>query len=351
MVKRIVIIGGGFAGSYIARYFDKNKNYHVTLIDNKNYFEFTPSIVKVLTNPNHIKNIQVRHEDYLKNSEIIIGNVVDINPEKNKIEVKYESKQKNIFYDHLVISSGSTYNLPFKENNLILPVRADHLTKYHNTLEKSNEILIVGGGLVGVEIAGEISQNYNNKNITIIHSKEKLMERQNQKCSLYAKKILELRGVKIIFNEKVIKNKNGVYFTDKGTDIKSDLCFVCTGIVPNFDFMKNNLKYSLNENNYVIVNEFLQVKNYINIFAAGDISDVKEEKTAQNAIKQGNIVCINIKNSGMKRPLVKYESTKRIMVISLGKYCGILTYKEMALRGLLPAFMKWAIEKREMMKF
>ncbi len=56
--RNVVVVGGGFAGAKIAKSLESS--YHVTLVDSKNYFEFTPSVLRVMVEPNHVNNIQVR---------------------------------------------------------------------------------------------------------------------------------------------------------------------------------------------------------------------------------------------------------------------------------------------------
>ena len=67
-MKKLVIIGGGFAGSLIAKncenYFD------TTLIDSKDFFEFTPGILRTIVQPSHAKKIQVLHKEYLKKTKV-----------------------------------------------------------------------------------------------------------------------------------------------------------------------------------------------------------------------------------------------------------------------------------------
>ena len=201
-----------------------------------------------------------------------------------------------------------------------------------------------------MEIALEIVTHYKNKDITIIQAKNTLLERQNKKARDYAYNFLVKRGCKIIFNESVIKNNKNFYLTDKNRKIKADLVIFCTGIKTNFEFLTNNFSKSLDENNQLKVNEHLQVEGTDNIFAAGDISNIKEEKLAQNAENHALIVIRNICNIEKKANLIKYVPKPRIMVISLGKYNSILTYKNKAITGLFPRILKNLIEIREMMK-
>src|SRR3989338_1453004 len=134
-------------------------------------------------------------------------------------------------------------------------------------------------------------------------------------------------------------------------EIKADLVFLCTGIKLNSRCMSKILSYCLNERRLIIVNEYLQVKGFSNVFAAGDITDVKEEKTAQNAEKQAGVAVKNIINIEKGKALEKYKSKPRIMVISLGKWNGISVYKNFVLTGLIPGILKSLIEWREMIKY
>ena len=105
----------------------------------------------------------------------------------------------------------------------------------------------------------------------------------------------------------------------------------------------------VDEKGFVKVNGFLQLAGYDKIFVAGDVNNVKEEKTAQNAEEQAKIVVDNLRRLERGKPLIMYKSKPRIMVISLGKL-GVLTYKNFMMAGLFPGWLKGKIERREMKK-
>ncbi|MBI2671413.1 FAD-dependent oxidoreductase, partial [Candidatus Woesearchaeota archaeon] len=292
--------------------------------------------------PSHIKKIQILHTHYLKRAKVIVG-CVDVIAKSHII-----IGDKKIFFDYLVICSGSSYNVPFKEKNIITVTRAEHLRDCYNNLCKAKDVLIIGGGLVGVELAAEICTHYNDKEITIIHSKEKLIERNHEKAIRYAERFLKRKGVKIVYAERAMQKKKDFFLTDKGNSFKADMTFLCTGITPNYDFMKMNLSYCLNEKNQIKVNNHLQLIGEKNIFAAGDITDKLEEKTAQNAERQAKIVVKNIIALENKDNLFLYNSKKTPLVISLGKHKGILDLGSFVLTGFIPGILKSFIEKIEM---
>ncbi len=342
-MKKLLVIGGGFAGTLIAKKLEKKFN--TTLIDAKEYFEYTPGILRTIVEPKHLKKIQVLHKNYLKKAKILIAGVKEINK-------KYViANNKKLRYDYIVICSGSDYNPPIKEQNASITMRAKHLQDSHNKLLKAKDILLIGGGLVGIELAAEICTNYKNKNIMLVHSGKHLVQRNNPKTIKYAENFLEKKGVKLLLNERVNKEKSEIYVTQTGKKIKADMAFLSTGIKPNSEFMKTSFPKALNENNQIKVNDYLQVANYKNIFAAGDITSINEEKTAQNAKRQAKVVIKNLLALEQGEQLKKYKSKKTLLVISLGKYNGILEYKNIVIYGKIPALLKWLIEKLTMWRY
>ena len=147
-MKQIVIIGGGFAGTHVAKKLENT--FSVTLIDSKDYFEFTPSVLRTLVEPVHVKKIQALHSHYLHKTHVVRSCVNDVTP--TQVITDHESFP----YDYLVIASGSSYALPIKEKEVVATSRASTLRLYAHKVRDAKSILIVGGGLVGVEVAAEI---------------------------------------------------------------------------------------------------------------------------------------------------------------------------------------------------
>jgi NADH dehydrogenase FAD-containing subunit len=340
-MKNLVVIGGGFAGSRIAR--KLQHKFNTTLIDTKDYFEFTPSILRTLVDPSHLKKIQVKHKKYLKNATVIRDFVTDITYE----HVKF-GKNNTLPYDYLVIASGSHYAAPIKEKDVISSIRSKEMKEYHEQIHKAKTITVVGGGLVGLELASELVTHCPDKKIRLLHGGNKLIERCNSKSQKYAEQFLMNQGVEIVYNELAKDKKNKTLTTQSGKSMPSDLTFFCTGITPNTEEFANFLYTALNEKKYLEVNEFLQVKGHHTIFAAGDSTGIKEEKTAQTAEAHADLVVKNIIRHESNKPMKPYILKKRPMIISLGTYKGIFEYKNIIITGILPALMKWAVERKTM---
>lgn len=335
-MKRVVVIGGGFAGSMVARKLMNKCD--VTLVDAEDFFEYTPGILRVLVEPKHYHELYAKHADYLPNVKIIVGHVDNIYDKRIAL-----AGRKLIDYDYLVIASGSSYSYPIKEKNIFFKMRIKNLLDANKKIKRSKRIIVVGGGVVGVELASELATCHNKKKITLVHSGNKLMDRNNSKTSEYAKRFLQKNGVKIIFNEKIVKTVGKKLIGESGEKYSFDSVFFTVGIKPNVNFMNGSFSRLVSKG--VIVNNYLQVEGKKNIFAAGDVSNIMEEKTAQNAEKHGEIVANNILADINGKEMVEYKSKKRMMVISLGKKCGIVEYKSFVMTGWIPALMKYMIEK------
>ena len=121
--------------------------------------------------------------------------------------------------------------------------------------------------------------------------------------------------------------------------------------MPNYEHLASYCSIELNSKNFLCVNEYLQVQGHKNIFAAGDINNIKEEKTAQSAEKQARLVVKNIYHLEQGEPLLMYNPEPKPMVISLGKYNGIFIYRDFVFTGLIPGIMKTIIEWKTMRRY
>ncbi len=339
--KKVAVIGGGFAGSNVA--IELQNKCDVTLIDTEDFFEYTPSILRTIVEPDYYKKINSKHSSHLPNAKIIVGHVKSIN--KNFVTLK---NGKKINFDYLVIASGSNYATPIKEVDTFFANRVKHLLEAYEKIKNSKKISIVGGGIVGVELTAELCTHYKDKEITLIHAHSDLMERNNKKTRDYVKSFLEKNGVKIIFNEKIITKEKNKIISNSGNSYNYDSVFFTAGIKPNTEFMKDTFSELVEKG--IEVNSFLQLKNHENIFVAGDVTNLVEEKTAQNAEKHAKIVAKNILAKINNSQMEPYENKKRMMVISLGKTNGVIEYKNLVFTGWIPAIFKKIIEKIVMSK-
>ena len=336
---RVIIIGGGFCGSSIAKKLEKIENVSAILIDKKSYFEYQPSLHKIIFKPSLISKIRIEYSTFLKNTNIIVEPIKKVS--KNYIE----TTKSKIFYDILVVSTGIDYPIYLKnKKNVHILKNGFEALDISTKIKNSSNILIVGGGVIGTEVAGEIVEKFPNKKLTIIHSQNIFLNRLPIDSSEYVLNYFKKNGVEIIFQDKVIENRNGIFITGKGRKISADLCIWCAGIKYNPYFMKNFSNICFSKRNALNVNDYLQLEGYKNIFIGGDLTSILEEKTARKAELHAKTIVKNIKNILYKKKLVSYRTGTSPMIISLGDWRGIIIYKYVFPGLFTPGILKWLLK-------
>lgn len=336
---RLIIVGGGFCGALIAKKLEKIEDIKVCLIDKKEFFEYKPGLPKIMTDKTYVEKIKIPYTEFLKNTKIICGNVKSIKP---KIVATQNEKY---YYDFLVICCGIQYPIFIKNQKDVFTITDINQTKEAaDKLEKSKEILVIGGGLIGVEAVGEIIHKWPEKKVTIVHSKNRLIERNPKHASDFVKKFFEKQNVEIIFNERVVKHTSNLFITDKNREIKADMAIWSAGIKCDTSFMNGFKESIFTKKDFLKVDRCLRLDGFNSIFVGGDIAGIIEEKTAQNSERHAKLIANNIKKSIKNKNLSKYYILKGPLSISLGKRKGIFVFRNYSFSGVIPIYIKNIIE-------
>uniref|UniRef100_A0A8D0EUT9 Ferroptosis suppressor protein 1 n=1 Tax=Strix occidentalis caurina TaxID=311401 RepID=A0A8D0EUT9_STROC len=259
------------------------------------------------------------------------GKVVGIDPERQQVLL---SDGEELHYSHLILATGSDGPFPGKLNKVIDMESA--IQAYEDMvkeIEKSERILVVGGGAAGVEMAAEIKTEYPAKEVTLIHSKIALADAELlDSVRQEVKKILLRKGVRLLLSERVsnVQNltpnrfqKDTVVRTEKGTEVVADMVILCTGIKINSSAYAAAFGDKMASNRALKVNKHLQLEGYENIYAIGDCADLKEPKMAYHAGLHANIAVTNIINSLTHKPLKTYEPGSLTFLLSMGRNDGV----------------------------
>jgi len=205
-----VVVGGGFAGAQTAKQLDANPRAHVVLVDTKPFFESTPEVLRTFVETNIqssvalAQKISVSHADIVQRGKVIEGKLVEILPEAKKVVLDGDT----LSYDYLVLATGTSYRsnikqayIPKKErsspNFSMQKRRSELLGDTATKIQISKHVLIVGGGVVGVELAGEIICQYPDKKVTLVHRQPRLIDKMSSKVSNYCHKFLSSRKVRL----------------------------------------------------------------------------------------------------------------------------------------------------------
>ncbi len=338
----VLILGGGFAGFYTAKYLERNTRASVAIADRNGYFLYAPSLHQLVISPDYIKRIAIPFSEALTRTAVITDEIVKIEPDK------VTTKGKKLGFRFLVIALGSSYPVKIPGKDIFTLHSAESALAINKAMRNAESIAIAGGGLIGVELAAEMAVR-TGKKITLIESNRNLLSRNPGKAGDYAKRFLEKRKVRVLTGQRISARRGNSLATDSKIQVRADLAVWCGGIVPNTGMLGKGFEKSIDQKGHIIVNELLQVSGHDHIFAAGDLTSLDEEKTAQNAKRHSAVVGRNLRLmiSG-KKPSEKYRASETPLVISLGPWDGIFVKKNFVLGGIVPGILKHAIEKIEL---
>ena len=331
--KLIVIVGSGFGGLNAALQFKKNNpETSLLVIDSNSHFEFKPLLYEVFSDEIKSWEVNPSFDSIYSNSGItfIRNRVISINFDKNILIFQDDLK---VEFEYLILSTGSSpndfsikgvkeYSSFFNTNEDQLKLKK-HLDKTLDVLQ-TNNIFIIGAGPTGVELACKIRDLYGSKfEINIIEKSPEILSNSKTFNKEEAEKTLEKKNINLIKNNSLIEitnqqillsnNKNGI---DKYPYYE---VIWTAGIKPNLPEFENQIQTI---NNKIKINKNLQLKDYPNVFAIGDISQIENKNhppvTAQVAMQQGVHVALNLKLLINNENLLPFEFNDNGEMMSLG---------------------------------
>jgi NADH:ubiquinone reductase (H+-translocating) len=350
--KRIVIVGCGFAGLNLARKL-KNSGYQVVIIDKHNYHQFPPLFYQVASAGLEESSILFPLRKIFQNCKdyhIRKAEVISVDSVNNLLE----TSAGNVRYDYLVLAHGATnsyfgsvqmqqHSKGMKSIAEVLDLRNSLLMNFENTLLAKDEaerdmllnIVIIGAGPSGVEIAGALAEmnkyiipkDYPElKNIRakifLVEAADRVLNMMSQKSSVKAREFLEKSGVSVLTETKATGCDETTVFFDSGKKISTGMIIWTAGIKANF--IRGLNPDCFGRAGRLIVDRYSKVNGYENIFALGDISLMTEDKypaghpqVAQVAIQQAKLLSANLKR------ILKSQAPEEFIYRDLGTMATI----------------------------
>ena len=211
---------------------------------------------------------------YEKHSiDLLIDTVEDVKIEEKILKLK---KSEDIKYEKLVLATGSKpFVLPVKgidsDGVYFIKKEIEYLRDLKEKISLVNNIVVVGGGFIGVEVSEELARS--GKNVTLIEKQDQLLPlTMDEDFTTHISKLLENTGVKVLRNtglKEIVSENNKVVAVnlDNNTKLNADLIIVAAGYRPNTELAKH---IGLNVTRYGIeVDEYLRT-SVKDIYAVGD---------------------------------------------------------------------------------
>lgn len=355
--KKIIVVGGGFAGLEFVKRLGNSPDFEIILVDNNNYNFFPPLIYQVSTGfmePSAISYPFRKILRKLKNVRFRLGSLESVVPEENKIILS----NGELAYDILVMATGTEtnffgnkniekYSLPMKTisdalslRNVIL-TRLDRATRIKNEEERKKYLtyVIAGAGPTGVELSGILSEMKKsviledypelNKNdlgaIHLIDGQDAVLAAMSKKAQAYTTKKLAQLGVSLTMNT-LVKGFDGETVTlSSGDTISSKNLIWAAGVTAKtFDGFAQD---SFAASKRLRTNLFNKIHLHDNIYALGDCALVLGDKNfpnghpqlAQPALQQAKNLAENLKRKGNNWKPFKYKDKGSLAIIGRNK--------------------------------
>lgn len=377
--KRVVIVGGGFGGLKLANKL-RNSDFQVVLVDRNNYHQFPPLIYQIASagiEPSSIsfpfrKIFQKRDNFFFRMAE-----VRSVFPEQNILQTSIGK----VRYDYLVLAAGTTTNffgnknveehaIPMKNVSEAMGLRNALLENFERALTCASEterqellnVVIVGGGATGVEVAGALSEMKNHvlpkdypdmpsslMNIYLIEAGTRLLPAMSEQTSQHVLNYLRKMGVNVLLNKMVTDYDHHRVILKDGSQIATRTFIWVSGVAA--EKITNLDGEHLGRGARIIVDEYNRVKGFDNIFSIGDQCIMPEgdpnypgghPQLAQVAIQQGKLLARNLKalEKGKSPKSFRYRNLGAMATV--GRNRAVAEFSTMKMAGFW-AWIMWLV--------
>ena len=333
--KRVVILGGGFAGVYTAMYLEKELgrrgDFEITLVNKENYFVFQPMLAEVVSGNIGLLDTVSPIRRMLPKTDLHVRELESIDIANKTVVTTpgFNPHPSVIQYDHLVLALGNVtdfrglrglpeHAIPFKNLSDALFIRnhvihvLEEAAIEHRSVDLRRQLLtfvVAGGGFSGVEVVAELNdfireviKNYpqldpKEVRVVLLHALDRILPEVDSKLALYAQNILARRGVDIRLGARLEAASGGEAILNNGEKIPTKTLISTVPSSPNplIDALPLT-----KERGRLKVDSTLQVAGTDNIWAMGDCALVPSTEgsfcppTAQFAIRQAKTAAHNI---------------------------------------------------------
>ena len=208
---KVVIVGGSFSGLRVQRAVSAACD--VTLVDPKEYFEYTPGVLRLFTQPDHLGGLttplpRARNRVVTGTATSVSDGAVFVEPTiaTTTSAADAATRPTAVPYDYLVLGCGVGYPCAPIKPTAAEPTIDDRRGTWRraaDTLRAAPSALVVGGGLVGVELAAEIVAAYPSKPLTLVTHGDALCGGLPRAVGAYCEAWLRRRGVAIVYGADV----------------------------------------------------------------------------------------------------------------------------------------------------
>ena len=379
-MKRIVIIGGGFAGAYCAQALEKRlprATAQVLLVDRNNYFVFHPLLVEAGTGSLEPRHAVVSLRAFLRRTTFRMAEVEEVDLGRREVFCRPPGggSSDKIPYDHLILAPGSATRLPglpgLDVHGLEMKGLADAVMLRDRAIgmlelaDASSDpalrrallhFVVVGGNFTGVEVAGEIHSFLRDARrvyrgiksdecrVTLVEISGRILPALDEAMAEYATARMRRCGMTVLTGASVERIERDRVALRGGESLPAHTVIWCAGIQPGA--LVGKVHVPVDVRGYVLCERDLRVRGFENVWAIGDCAVIPDPggrpypATAQHAVREGAHLARNLARALAGKPLRPFVYTSRGSLASLGCRTGVARIFGIKLSGF-PAYFLW----------
>jgi NADH dehydrogenase len=404
-VKRILILGGGFGGVYTARHLERRlkrrADVEIVLVSQDNFLLMTPLLFELFSGTLDLRDCSFPIRAFLQRTRFVEAAVRSIDLERRVVHLEAAGESDELAYDQLVLALGAMTNrqmIPGSENAFTFKTLADALLLRNHVIERFERadvetdperkrrlltFAIIGGGLVGVELFGELTAfvdgiaplykhvNRNEVRFVLLQYGDRIMPEIDPKLAEYGTRVLRgRRGAEIRTNTHVLSIEPGkVHLSPtptgkgagaegssspsplrgggvggEGETIEADTIILSAGVVPNP--VVAGLPVAKDKRGHVVVNGTMRCTSQPEVWALGDCACIPAPdgkpypNLAQHALRQAKLLARNIAGVLNGQPPEPFIYSTLGMMGSLGHSRAFGQLLGVRVRGVLAWFVR-----------
>lgn len=376
--KRILILGGGFGGVYTARYLEwlikGQSDVEIVLVSQGNFLLMTPLLFEVFSGTLDVRHCSVPIRAFLRTTRFVEAKVQSVDLEQRVVHLFAAGEKGELAYDQLVLALGAMTNrvmIPGSDNAFTFKTLADALLLRNHVIEcferadeeidpqRKRQLLtfaIIGGGLVGVELIGELTafvdgiaplyQHINRQEVRflLLQGSERIMPEINPKLAAYGAGVLGgRRGVEIRTKTHVRTIEPGKVHMPEET-IEADTIVLAAGIIPNP--VVAGLPVEKDKRGHIVVDGTMRCPSHTGVWALGDCASIPAPdgtpypNLAQHALREAKVLARNLSAVLDGRTPEPFVYDTRGMMGSLGHGKAFGQLLKVRVRGVLAWFVR-----------
>jgi NADH dehydrogenase len=375
---RILILGGGFGGVYTAGHLEKlcrrRPDVEIVLVSRDNFLVMTPLLFEVCSGTLDLRHCSFPIRAFLRTTRFAEATVLGIDLERRVVHVSAAGQDSELAYDHLVLALGAMTNrtmIAGSEHAFTFKTLADAFLLRNHVIERFERadvepdprrkrrlltFVVIGGGLVGVELFGELTAfvdeivplyrhvSRDEVGFLLLQGGDRIMPEIDPKLAEYGARVLGGRPRAEIRTHAPVRaiEPCKVHLPDE--TIEAETIVLAAGIVPNP--VVAGLPVEKDNRGHILVDGTMRCKSHPELWALGDCASIPAPdgrpypNLAQHALREAKVLARNIHRVLNQQPPLPFVYNTLGMMGSLGHSRAFGQLLKLRVHGLLAWFVR-----------